>query len=80
MKKKFKAYVEVINSSRTLEGVIEQWSEAEEIASKIRGTGTALTIVSADSMSIIEQDMLSRKVQDKVAIVVTPTESAWGNA
>jgi len=80
MKTKFKAYVEVINSSRTLEGVIEQWPEAQEMASKIRGTGTALTIVSADSMNIIQQDMMSRQAQDKVAVVITPTENVWGNA
>ena len=63
-----------------MEGVIEQWPEAEEMASKIRGTGTALTIVSADSMNIIQQDMMSRQAQDKVAVVITPPESVWGNA
>jgi len=86
MKKKFKAYTEVIRNSRTLEGVIEQWSEAEQCRSKITGQSTALALTSADSLSIIQQDMMSRQVKDKVAVVVTPkdstviSDSAWGNA
>ena len=44
------------------------------------GTGTAIAL-SNISQSIIEQDMLARKVADtNVAVVVTPTEPAWGSA
>ena len=79
MKEKFKAYAELIRSSRNLEQVIEVWSEAENVRHKITGTGTAVAL-SNISQSVIEQDMLARKVADTVAVVVTPTESAWGNA
>ncbi len=80
MKEKFKAYAELIRSSRNLEQVVEVWSEAENVRHKIAGTGTAIAL-SNISQSIIEQDMLARKVADtNVAVVVTPTESAWGSA
>ena len=79
MKEKFKAYAELIRSSRNLESVIEVWSEAENVRHKITGTGTAVAL-SNISQSVIEQDMLARKAADTVAVVVTPTESAWGNA
>ena len=55
------------------------WSEAENVRQKITGTGTAVAL-STISQSVIEQDMLARKVADTVAVVVTPTESAWGSA
>ena len=79
MKEKFKAYAELIRSSRNLEQVVEVWSEAENVRHKITGTGTAVAL-STISQSVIEQDMLARKAADTVAVVVTPTESAWGNA
>ena len=79
MKEKFKAYAELIRSSRNFESVVEVWSEAENVRHKITGTGTAVAL-SNISQSIIEQDMLARQAADTVAVVVTPTESAWGNA
>ena len=79
MKEKFKAYAELIRSSRNLEQVVEVWSEAENVRHKITGTGTAVAL-SNISQSVIEQDMLARKAADTVAVVVTPTESAWGSA
>ena len=79
MKEKFKAYAELIRSSRNLESVIEVWSEAENVRHKIAGTGTAVAL-SNISQSVIEQDMLARKAADTVAAVVTPTESVWGSA
>ena len=79
MKEKFKAYAELIRSSKTLEQVIEVWSEAENVKHKITGTGTALAL-SSISESVIQQDMLARQAKDKVAVVVTPTESKWGSA
>ena len=79
MKAKFKAYVECIRSAKTLEAVIEEWSEAENVRHKIAGTGTAVAL-SGISRSIIQEDMLARQAKDKVAVVVTPTESAWGSA
>ena len=79
MKEKFKAYAELIRSSRNFESVVEVWSEAENVRHKITGTGTAVAL-SNISQSVIEQDMLARKAADTVAVVVTPTESAWGTA
>ena len=85
MKEKFKAYAELIRSSKNLEQVIEIWSEAENVKHKITGTGTALAL-SSISESVIQQDMLARQAKDKVAVVVTPKDStvigdsAWGNA
>ena len=79
MKEKFKAYAELIRSSRNFEQVVEVWSEAENVRHKIAGTGTAVAL-SNISQSVIEQDMLARQVADTVAVVVTPTESSWGNA
>ena len=74
MKEKFKAYAELIRSSKNLEQVIEKWSEAENVRHKITGTGTALAL-SSISKSIIEQDMAERKLAETVAVVVTPKES-----
>ena len=79
MKEKFKAYAELIRSSKNLEAVVDVWSEAENVRHKITGTGTAVAL-STISQSVIEQDMLARQVADTVAVVVTPTESSWGNA
>ena len=74
MKEKFKAYAELIRSSKNLEQVIEVWSEAENVRHKISGTGTALAL-SSISESVIQQDMAERKLADTVAVVVTPKES-----
>ena len=84
MKEKFKAYAELIRSSKTVEQVEEVWSEAANIRHKVTGTGTALAL-SSISESVIHQDMLARQVKDKVAVVVTPKDStvigsAWGSA
>jgi len=74
MKEKFKAYAELIRSSKTLEAVEEIWSEASNVRHKIVGTGTALAL-SSISQSVIQQDMEARKLADTVAVVVTPKES-----
>ncbi len=74
MKEKFKAYAELIRSSKTLEAVEEIWSEASNVRHKIAGTGTALAL-SSISQSVIQQDMEARKLADTVAVVVTPKES-----
>ena len=74
MKEKFKAYAELIRSSKNLEQVIEVWSEAENVRHKITGTGTALALSSV-SESIIEQDMAERKLAETVAVVISPKES-----
>ena len=85
MKEKFKAYAELIRSSKNLEQVVDVWSEAENVRHKITGTGTALAL-SNISQSVIEQDMLARQAADTVAVVVTPKDStvigdsAWGSA
>ena len=75
MKEKFKAYAELIRSSKNLEQVIEQSSEAENVRHKITGTGTAL-VLSSISKSIIEQDMAERKLAETVAVVITNKKSA----
>jgi hypothetical protein len=74
MKEKFKAYAELIRSSKNLEQVIEVWSEAENVRHKITGTGTALALSSV-SQSVIQQDMAERKLADTVAVVISPKES-----
>ena len=74
MKEKFKAYAELIRSSKNLEQVIEVWSEAENVKHKITGTGTALAL-SSISESVIQQDMAERKLADTVAVVISPKES-----
>jgi len=74
MKEKFKAYAELIRSSKNLEAVEEVWSEASNVRSKITGTGTALAL-SSISQSVIQQDMAERKLADTVAIVITNKES-----
>ena len=74
MKEKFKAYAELIRSSKNLEQVIEVWSEAENVRHKITGTGTALAL-SSISESVIQQDMAERKLADTVAVVISPKES-----
>ena len=74
MKEKFKAYAELIRSSKNLEQVVEVWSEAENVRHKITGTGTALAL-SSISQSVIQQDMEERKLADTVAVVITNTES-----
>ena len=74
MKEKFKAYAELIRSSKNLEQVIEVWSEAENVRHKITGTGTALAL-SSISQSVIQQDMEERKLADTVAVVITNKES-----
>ena len=74
MKEKFKAYAELIRSSKNLEQVVEVWSEAENVRHKITGTGTALAL-SSISESVIQQDMAERKLADTVAVVITNTES-----
>ena len=79
MKEKFKHYAQLIRGSKTLEAVIEDWSEAENVRHKISGTGTAVALCTVGK-SIIQQDMLERQAKDKVAFVVTPTENVWGSA
>ena len=74
MKEKFKAYAELIRSSKNLEQVVEVWSEAENVRHKITGTGTALAL-SSISQSVIQQDMEERKLADTVAVVITNKES-----
>ena len=74
MKEKFKAYAELIRSSKNLEAVEEVWSEASNVRSKITGTGTALAL-SSISESVIQQDMAERKLADTVAVVITNKES-----
>ena len=74
MKEKFKAYAELIRSSKNFEQVVEVWSEAENVRHKITGTGTALAL-SSISESVIQQDMAERKLADTVAVVITNKES-----
>jgi len=83
MREMFKAYAELIRTSKNLEQLVAKDSAFEACRSKIMGTGTALALTSISS-SLIDECIRRRKeaqaIKDTVAVVVTPTESAWGSA
>jgi hypothetical protein len=61
MKEKFKAYAELIRSSKTVEQVEEVWTEAVNIRHKVKGTGTALALSSIPLMKSLMQDMMQEQ-------------------
>ena len=80
MKSMFKAYAELIRTSKNLEQLVEKDSAFESCRSKIMGTGTAVALSSINS-SLIDECIAKRNLANTtVGIVVTPTESAWGSA
>ena len=80
MKAMFKAYAELIRTSKNLEQLVEKDSAFESCRSKIMGTGTAVALSSINS-SLIDECIAKRNLANTtVGIVVTPTESAWGSA
>ena len=74
MKAMFKAYAELIRTSRTLEQLVEKDSAFENCRSKIVGTGTAVALSSVNS-SLIDECIAKRKLADTVAVVISPKES-----
>ena len=67
MKNMFKAYAELIRTSKTLEQLVEKDPAFEHCRSKIVGTGTALALSSVNS-SLIDQCIAERQLQTGVSI------------
>ena len=67
MKNMFKAYAELIRTSKTLEQLIEKDPAFEHCRSKIVGTGTALALSSVNS-SLIDQCIAERQLQTGVSL------------
>lgn len=64
LKTKRTDYRALIQASRTFEEVVEVWSEAETLRPEICKPSTALTILSAETISRIQADVESRKSDD----------------
>ena len=75
MKEMFKAYAELIRTSKYLEQLIAKDPAFENIRHKITGTGTALALSGVNS-SLIDECIAKRQLNDTVAVVVTSKESA----
>ena len=75
MKQMFKAYAELIRTSKYLEQLIAKDPAFENIRHKITGTGTALALSGVNS-SLIDECIAKRQLNDTVAVVVTSKESA----
>ena len=67
MKNMFKAYAELIRTSKTLEQLVEKDPAFEHCRSKIVGTGTAVAL-SAVNSSLIDQCIAERQLQTGVSI------------
>ena len=67
MKNMFKAYAELIRTSKTLEQLVEKDPAFEHCRSKIVGTGTAVALSSVNS-SLIDQCIAERQLQTGVSI------------
>ena len=67
MKNMFKAYAELIRTSKTLEQLVEKDPAFEHCRSKIVGTGTALALSSVNS-SLIDQCIAERQLQTGVSL------------
>jgi len=68
MKNMFKAYAELIRTSKTLEQLVEKDPAFEHCRSKIVGTGTAVALSSVNS-SLIDQCIAERQLQTEVSLV-----------
>ena len=68
MKNLFKAYAELIRTSKTLDQLIEKDPAFENCRSKIIGTGTALALTSINS-SLIDQCIAERQLPTEVSLV-----------
>jgi len=74
MKTMFKAYAELIRTSKNLEQLVEKDSAFESCRSKIMGTGTALALSSINS-SLIDECIAKRKIANTTIGIILPKES-----
>ena len=75
MKKEFQVYRQIIKHARTLEDVVKEWPEAEEVRHKLQGTSTALALSTADR-SIIQEGMARREAAKKGIAFIVPKPEA----
>ena len=75
MKSEFQVYKQCIKHSKTLEDVVKEWPEAEEIRHKLQGTSTALALSTADR-SIIQEGMARREAAKKGIAFIVPKPQA----
>lgn len=69
LKRIYEDYDALIDHCRTFEQLVELWPEAEACRPDIIGTGTALTTVSAESITRIQANVATRKAKT----ATTPT-------
>ena len=75
MKAEFQVYKQIIKHARTLEDVVKEWPEAEEVRHKLQGTSTALALSTADR-SIIQEGMARREAAKKGIAFIVPKPEA----
>ena len=75
MKAEFQVYRQIIKHARTLEDVVKEWPEAEEVRHKLQGTSTALALSTADR-SIIQEGMARREAAKKGIAFIVPKPEA----
>ena len=75
MKKEFQVYRQIIKHARTLEDVVKEWPEAEEVRHKLQGTSTALALSTADR-SVIQEGMARREAAKKGIAFIVPKPEA----
>jgi len=74
MKALFKAYAELIRTSKNLEQLVKKDSAFEACRSKIMGTGTAVALSSINS-SLIDECIARRNIANTTIGIVLPKES-----
>ena len=74
MKAMFKAYAELIRTSKNLEQLVKKDSAFESCRSKIMGTGTAVALSSINS-SLIDECIARRNIANTTIGIVLPKES-----
>ena len=74
MKSMFKAYAELIRTSKNLEQLVKKDSAFESCRSKIMGTGTAVALSSINS-SLIDECIARRNIANTTIGIVLPKES-----
>ena len=75
MKAEFQVYKQIIKHARTLEDVVKEWPEAEEVRHKLQGTSTALALSTADR-SVIQEGMARREAAKKGIAFIVPKPEA----
>ena len=74
MKAMFKAYAELIRTSKNLEQLVKKDSAFESCRSKIMGTGTAVALSSINS-SLIDECIARRNIANTTIGIILPKES-----